>query len=192
MVSDDIGNRHLAWITIWAFIGLVVLGIGVALTDLAAKPQWWWVWFLVGFCGLVLLFSVWAAISPYVKKWPFPDYPKKESQRKSKIYRDLQREGDVCLKGLEQASKMASTKGAPLVMLPDLHRSVSNHVTKCQTWIAKSTREVAHVSEKFDADAFATKAPSRSKPAFIKNPAESSIWLQTAGRLDWLRDQLAE
>jgi hypothetical protein len=72
-MGDDIANRHLGWIAIWAFIGLVVLGIGIALANVAPKPHLGWLWWLVGLCGIILIFSIFAASSPFTGSCPFRD-----------------------------------------------------------------------------------------------------------------------
>jgi len=74
-MGEDMANRHLAWIAVWAFIGVVVLGIGVALIGTAQQRDLGWVWWLVGACGAVLVFSIFAAVSPFLGTWPYRDGP---------------------------------------------------------------------------------------------------------------------
>ena len=80
-MGDDIANRHLGWIALWAFVGVVVLGIGIALADAAPKAGLGWLWWLVGLCGVTLLFSVFAAVSPFTGTWPFRERRRIRSTR---------------------------------------------------------------------------------------------------------------
>jgi len=56
----------------------------------------------------------------------------------------------------------------------------------------KAQNDVALVAGEIDVALLMSNPPTRARPRFIENEPEIGIWIHTAGRLDWLRSEIAQ
>lgn len=192
MADPDISNRHTGWIALWAFIGLAMVALGIALADLAAKPHWWWAWFPVGGCGILLLFSIWAAASPFTQRWPLLKPSSEDDVLKKELYNGLVRLGDSCLRNLEGAVEQTTYEHWSQSHMNQLVQFVDAYVRSCQYWMEVAQDNMAKVVSESDVTLFISNPYTRPRPKYVENEPELGIWNHTAGGLDWLRAELAK
>jgi hypothetical protein len=197
---DDINNRHIAWITFWAFIGVVVMTLGTVLGNAAAKPHLGWLWTLVIICGVVLIVAIYAAVSPLIHWWPFPksvtesdDAEIQESYGECQLkalYAAFLQEGDACIRQLEGVLEQITLPGWSEKQLNELVKFEDTYIERCLTWIAQTRYDIAFGVNETSAVRFTTHPYTRLKPSYVEN--ELGVWRSMAGCLDWLISELSK
>jgi hypothetical protein len=197
---DDINNRHIGWIAFWAFIGVIVLTLGTVLGSVATKPHLGWLWTLVIISGVVLIISIYAAVSPLVQWWPFPksetesDVAKfQESYEKSQLnalYAAFLQDGDACIRQLEEVLEQMTLPSWSEKQMNELVKFENTYIERCLTWMAKTRYDIAFGVNETSAVRFTTHPFTRPKPSYVEN--ELGVWRRMAGCLDWLILELSK
>ena len=107
------------------------------------------------------------------------------------VYTTLLHEGDTCLRNLEQAAERLTHKGLTAKQMNDRLQWVTAYLNTCLGWMAHAQDDLATSTGEVDIALFISHPHTRPKPKYIENEPELGVWLSMAGRLDWLREQLA-
>jgi hypothetical protein len=143
--------------------------------------------------GLYVLYAAWYVRRGRREKGSNPEFQGSFARQQLKdLYSGLLVDGTACLRQLEEASEQMTHPGWSEKQMNELARFVDNYILRCQTWMAKTHYAIVNAAGKSNADLFSTSPPTRSKPSYIENQPELGIWQHTAGRLDWLRDEIAK
>jgi hypothetical protein len=167
------------------------LGAAMAFLSIAASIFHWPLW--VGYSCLFLfaLFLILAFIS-----WRGTRHKEESSSGEDDFarltYRELLQTGDVCIRDLEGAAQQLNYTGWSEKHANDLLKFVDRYILNCQIWMANAQNDLSLAMGDVDVALFISNPPTRSKPSYIENEPELGIWQHMAGRLDWLRSELAK
>lgn len=113
------------------------------------------------------------------------DDPKKE------IYVNLLHEGSTLLRNLEQATERTSHTGLSPKDLNERIKWVNTYTMDSLMWMAEAQRQMLLTTGgDVDVALFSTHPTERTKPKYMENEPEMGVWMQLAGRVDWLRAEL--
>lgn len=273
-MADDLGNRHVIWVGVWAFVGLAVVAIGLAAANKAPEHGLGLLWVAVAACGLLFILAVYMCTTPFTHRWPFNDEqrgagghvptgggpnlttpggatysgldypggfgasvwsrpwwqfwkpevvwveprnppgapptdayglsvgdgsgwgdgsahaPTPPTADTRTLYARLLADGAKHLKDLEGACEWLATRASTAKEHKEISDFILNYCTACQLWSRTAYEAIEGATDVGTATLFATARPTREKPSYVEQEYELGVWRGTAGRLDWLEQEL--
>jgi hypothetical protein len=132
----------------------------------------------------------WLSVNDPLTPFETPvNVPKDDPKRQ--IYVNLLHEGSALLRNLEQATERTSHSGLSPKDLNERIKWVNTYTMESLVWMAEAQRQMGLTTgSDVDVALFATHPTERTKPRYIENEPEMGVWMQLAGRVDWLRAEL--